>query len=222
MQLPIERPWSAEMVCHFVLGLEHRHYSLTYESEKWKNSRFGMVPVAIPRGAPGAKTPHSITLYRIYSPRIIKGVMSEALTPWHLVGGVWKRKNEIAECMELTITDEKYWHHTDGRKLPKIWELVQELVDQTLRLQQRSGTEYSPREILGTLAQIHWWLSQATPYRRGSAAISDMFTKALFQICGFSTPCWRKGVAPDLEAFCTPLADFIDNYPKFFARPPTP
>ncbi len=70
------------------------------------------------------------------------------------------------------------------------------------------------------IAEMHWFLAQLMPCQRGSAGITDVFTKSLYESLGVQVHPWKTGVAPDLEAFVRPLDDYVGNYPKFFEKPP--
>lgn len=66
------------------------------------------------------------------------------------------------------------------------------------------------------IAEIHWWLANATPFVRGSASIVDAFTKVLMMYFDLPISKWKPGIAPDIEAFHQTLEDFIQAYPTLF------
>ena len=75
-------------------------------------------------------------------------------------------------------------------------------------------------EIHKKVAEIQWYLAHAEPYERGSAGISIVLTKTIYEGLNIQTSGWKKKIAHDLEAFVTPLEQFVKNYPHFFERKP--
>lgn len=75
-------------------------------------------------------------------------------------------------------------------------------------------------EINKQIGEIHWFFAQATPYYRGSAGIADILTKAIYESLDIQVSPWKKGIAPDLEAFVTDLEDYKNNYSNLFEKPP--
>lgn len=74
-------------------------------------------------------------------------------------------------------------------------------------------------KTISKIAEIHWFLCQACPFKRGSAGIADVITKSIFEAKGIQVSPWRKDIAPDLEALTTPLNVFKEKYSGFFRRP---
>jgi hypothetical protein len=135
--------------------------------------------------------------------------------------GGWLRSALRTDPVELTETTEKMWLHTRLNVLPILWNLIETLLSNVRGLKDMPDSGDKRIAVLDGVAQIHWWFSQAMPYRRGSAAIGDMLTKAVLEFHQLSTPCWRAGVAPDLEALCSPLEEYVERYPDLFITPPT-
>ncbi|SNS87272.1 Avirulence protein [Noviherbaspirillum humi] len=67
---------------------------------------------------------------------------------------------------------------------------------------------------LAYLAQIHWWLAQACPNGRGSAAVAEAFVRTIALARGMKLGEWK--VAPDLEALFMRMDDYVAAYPGFF------
>ena len=78
--------------------------------------------------------------------------------------------------------------------------------------------EETLRHTTEQIAEMHWWLAHSMPYCRGSAGIADMFSKVLFDATGIEVPCWKNGLAPDMEAFITPLSEYKEQYHHFFEK----
>lgn len=112
--------------------------------------------------------------------------------------------------VELTETTDEYWMHTRIQHLDAIWTHVSNLTDVAIH------DDASEARFMQLVGQIHWWLSQAMLYRRGSAAVADMLVRSIVSSRGKSLPSWRYGLAPDLEALCSPLSQFCTSYPDFF------
>lgn len=70
------------------------------------------------------------------------------------------------------------------------------------------------------IAEIQWYFAQVTPFLRGSAGIADVFSKSVYEGLGVQVSSWKKGVAPDLEAYVRTLDDYVSNYTTFFEKLP--
>lgn len=76
------------------------------------------------------------------------------------------------------------------------------------------------KEVNKTIAEIRWVLAHATPWSRGSDAISNVFIRAIYKAIGVKTYPLKKGVSLDLEAYCTQLSDYKGNFSSYFEKPP--
>jgi avirulence protein len=74
---------------------------------------------------------------------------------------------------------------------------------------------------LEQLGALHWWLAQAMPDERGSAAKAEFCVRAYAGAAGVALPPFRAGVVPDIEAFLTPLQAYRTGYATYFERLPT-
>lgn len=81
-------------------------------------------------------------------------------------------------------------------------------------------TQNDLEDINSTIAEIRWVLAHATPWMRGSDAISNVFTRAIYKALGIKTTPLKKGISLDLEAYCTPLEDYKLNFINYFEKPP--
>ena len=76
-------------------------------------------------------------------------------------------------------------------------------------------------ELTHKIAIFHWWLCHATLYKRGSAAIADMFVKLLWTYHQYYTGPWKINCFPDCEALITPNPEeFAENYLGLFESVP--
>jgi hypothetical protein len=125
------------------------------------------------------------------------------------------------EPVQLTRVREfngrPWWWHTDPGQFPAIDAHVEELYQQAMT------EDLSPAELTSTVAEIHWWLAHEMPYVRGSAAITDMFTKSIFEARGMEVSPLTPGEPLDVVALNTKTPDqFIAEYPLMFEAPPQP
>lgn len=75
-------------------------------------------------------------------------------------------------------------------------------------------------EINSTIAQMRWVLAHATPWARGSDAISNVFMRSMYKAVGIKTYPVAEGVSLDLEAYCTELPQYIKKFTQYFEKPP--
>ena len=92
------------------------------------------------------------------------------------------------------------WEH--GVCTPEVFAQLEHLFQRA----QAPLPEGSPAQRFAALcpkvAELHWWLSHACLYHRGSAAITDMLSAALFEYDGLHRGVWRA--MPDVVALVTP------------------
>ena len=74
-------------------------------------------------------------------------------------------------------------------------------------------------EIIDVVAEIRWVLAHATPWLRGSDAISNVFMRAMFKAVGVKAYPPVKNVSFDLEAYCQNLDEYKANFNSFFEKP---
>jgi avirulence protein len=75
-------------------------------------------------------------------------------------------------------------------------------------------------KALALLGELHWWLAQAMPDTRGSAAKAELCVRALAQARGMDLPPFAHGVVPDVEAMTREREDFVGGYARMFSRSP--
>ena len=81
-------------------------------------------------------------------------------------------------------------------------------------------TEEHLEKINSDIAEIRWIMAHATPWERGSDAISNTFMRALYKSMGIKTHPSKKGVSFDLQAYCTNLADYKKDFTIYFQKAP--
>ena len=76
-------------------------------------------------------------------------------------------------------------------------------------------------EINKKIAEIRWILAHATPWMRGSDAISNVFIRAMYKALRIKSYPIKKGISLDLEAYCTNRKDYIKNFTSYFDKKPS-
>ena len=66
------------------------------------------------------------------------------------------------------------------------------------------------------IAQIHFLVTNALPFERGTAGIANILTRSMYKALGIDLPAVKHNVALDLEAFCQPLEEYKKNWNNFF------
>lgn len=80
--------------------------------------------------------------------------------------------------------------------------------------------EENLEEVNSNIAEIRWVLAHATPWLRGSDAISNVFIRAIYKAIGVKCYPLAKGVSLDLEAYCSELEDYKKNFTTYFEKTP--
>lgn len=130
------------------------------------------------------------------------------------------------EDISLTIpvhkNGEKYLRHGEDEYVNNAFNRVADLYNSILkRFVGTDVKEKDLKEINDTVAEMRWILAHSTPWERGSDAISNVLMKSIYKALGVKTYEPAKNVSFDLEAFCTELKDYKNNFTNFFTQPPT-
>lgn len=75
-------------------------------------------------------------------------------------------------------------------------------------------------EVNKTIAEMRWIMAHATPWTRGSDAISNVFMRVIYKAIGVKSYPLKQGVSLDLEAYCTELEDYKKRFCEYFTKPP--
>ena len=70
------------------------------------------------------------------------------------------------------------------------------------------------------IAEIRWIMAHATPWERGSDAISNTFMRSIYTAMGVKTYPLKKGISLDLEAYCTNLEEYKKKFALYFSKKP--
>lgn len=73
---------------------------------------------------------------------------------------------------------------------------------------------------LNSIAEIHWWLAQATPYQRGSASIAEFVAKVAMVHHNIDFSGWQSDVLADVEAMIASKEHYQSHYSELFIHPP--
>ena len=74
-------------------------------------------------------------------------------------------------------------------------------------------------EIIDVVAEIRWIIAHATPWLRGSDAISNVFMRAMLKAVGVKASSPAKGISFDLEAYCNELPAYKSKFNSYFEKP---
>lgn len=98
--------------------------------------------------------------------------------------------------------------HTKRQHIPAILKHVNRLYEEFKKSEFKTVADLS-----AAIGRMHWWLAQAVRYKRGSAAIIEMFAKTLFARHGVTIE-WNPKVKSDMEALLSKTPEeFILKYP---------
>ena len=101
-------------------------------------------------------------------------------------------------------------------------------LDRVFKLSKKIFPKYIHKEVKQknmakineNIAEIRWILAHATPWSRGSDAISNVFIRVMYKAIGVKAYPLKKGVSLDLEAYCTELAEYKKRFSEYFEKPP--
>ena len=60
-------------------------------------------------------------------------------------------------------------------------------------------------------------MAHAMPWCRGSSGIADIYTRSMYRSIGVELPALKPDVSLDLEAFYTPMDEYVRNWNSYFA-----
>lgn len=139
---------------------------------------------------------------------------------------------EIIELTKTILVEENnqnpklngslVWVHTDQKHISKIKRHIDKLYDEVVALREKMYLGEIPRDqenlesITKRIAEIHWWSVQGYIQSRGSAGISDMFSKAVFDSFGIKASRYKDNTDPTQEALTKTRNDFIETYKDLF------
>jgi len=110
------------------------------------------------------------------------------------------------------------WFHTPVENIQQVLEEASRLFNKVRELKVAHDPE-GLEVMMKAVGELHWWLAQASPYQRGSAAIAKMMIYAILNYHGIE-PGGFSDIEPDCIALIQDPTEFIDNYSKLMVRPP--
>lgn len=115
-----------------------------------------------------------------------------------------------------SITDhgeQSGWKHTDHTHIDVLLKHTEKLILAITKKAIDVTDEKAVADITEKIAEIHWFLAHATPFMRGSAAISEWIVRGLFEFHGLKVS-WSD--MADCKALIQPSKDiFSKNYTTF-------
>ena len=99
-------------------------------------------------------------------------------------------------------------------RINKIYDELQE------KYIQREVQKEDLEDVNNSIAEIRWILAHATPWERGSDAISNTFIRSIYKAMGIKAGPLKRGVSLDLEAYCTNIDEYKKNFPCYFNKKP--
>ncbi|MBY0405307.1 MAG: hypothetical protein K2X66_15515, partial [Cyanobacteria bacterium] len=111
------------------------------------------------------------------------------------------------------------WLYVDAETSRKCLEKVETLTQEVLSYK-GNLTPLNQKKAVKAIAQIHWWMIHSISFNGGTAGLTDMLSKTLFDAIGMKTSPWKKGIVPDMEVFVNTLDRYTEKYPQFFEKPP--
>lgn len=112
------------------------------------------------------------------------------------------------------LAEPHYIEHTGVEEAQRVMTHAESLFGRA------TDSSLSKPDTVRTLGELHWWMANAMPDERGSAAKAELTVRSIAQSRGIDLPPFVSGVVPDLEAMTTSREKFSDNYASMFSRSP--
>lgn len=150
--------------------------------------------------------------YRVYEKRLDEVMRHPLNNP---IDGIELTRPKIG------LFEEKYLSHANAEFINKALRHVEQIYNLLQKYYIPIDVKKEDLKFINdAIAQIRWIMAHATPWERGSDAISNVFMRAIYKSMGIKTYKPAKGISFDMEAFCTNLNDYKKNFTKFFEKPP--
>ena len=115
----------------------------------------------------------------------------------------------------------KYLDHGNYKYINNAFKHIKEIYDNLhSNYIKKEIKENDLDNVNALIAEMRWILAHATPWERGSDAISNTFIRAIYKAMGVKAYPLKKGVSLDLEAFCTNLDEYKKNFASYFSKKP--
>ena len=128
---------------------------------------------------------------------------------------------DINLTIPTVIRHESCLLHPNGKSVVSGFKLIEKIYNE---LQKKfCATEITPKdieEINEQIAEMRWIMAHIMPFERGSDLISNIFMRAMYKSYGIKTYPTVKNLSLDLEAYCTPIEQYIKKFPSYFEKSP--
>ena len=111
------------------------------------------------------------------------------------------------------------WFHTSTKNIEPALKEAERIFKDLPDPQTIEHTAEGLETVMKAVGELHWWLAQACPYRRGSAAIAKMMACAVLKHYGIEAGGFGS-TEPDCMALIQFPDEFIENYSKLMVAPP--
>jgi hypothetical protein len=130
--------------------------------------------------------------------------------------------NDISLSRPTKDINGNYIKHGDPEYIPSSFERIKEIYDNLHKNYIEKEIETKDmEEVNASIAEIRWILAHATPWERGSDAISNTFIRSIYKAMGIKTYPLKNNVSLDLEAYCTELKDYKKKFESYFSQKPS-
>ena len=114
-----------------------------------------------------------------------------------------------------------YLEHCNAKYVNRALDMISDLYrDLHKNYIEKEATEQDLNTINKKIAEIRWILAHSTPWERGSDAISNTFIRSVYKAMGIKTSPLKRGISLDLEAYCTNLEEYKNNFSSYFRKSP--
>ena len=150
--------------------------------------------------------------YRIYSNRLDYTVTNPLKNPY----------NDISLTRPRHDRDiGKFLDHGDAKYIDNAFNHINKIYDNLYENYiLKEAKEENLADINSSIAEIKWILAHATPWERGSDAISNTFIRSIYKAIGIKTYPLKRGISLDLEAYCTNLDEYKNKFASYFSKKP--
>lgn len=153
--------------------------------------------------------------YNSYTKRFAKVSIKPLENPYDDISLTDIFYSPMCKCGEMIHGNAKHINNALDKVSDKYHSLQKDYIQHPEKI-----TENHLDNINSNIAEIRWIMAHATPWERGSDAISNTFMRALYKSMGIKTHPSKRGVSFDLEAYCTNLTDYKKNFANYFTKAP--
>lgn len=127
---------------------------------------------------------------------------------------------DIGLTIPVITESEHYLKHANKKYINNALQRVISLYGSITKYNTRDMNFARLDKVNNHIAEIRWIMAHATPWKRGSDAISNVFMRVIYKSLGIKSYPLKKDISLDMEAYCTELSDYKKRFPTFFEKPP--